>query len=410
MSETLIKVDNVSKKFCRSLKRSLWYGINDLKVEMFGRKQNKSILKKDEFWAVKDISFEVKRGECLGLIGRNGAGKSTLLKMLNGLINPDTGRIEMHGRTGALIELGTGFNPILTGKENVFTNGTILGFSQKEIREKYDAIVAFSELKEFMDTPLQYYSSGMKVRLGFAVAAQMEPDVLIIDEVLAVGDAGFRIKCYNEIYRILKKAAVILVTHSMPQVAKICNRVILLDNGVIQTDSIKVSEVTASYYNSFASEEMTVEGKGLAKIHEIKFGIDPEVLPISLSNSQPPLSIDVEKDEKATILMKFSIDRNIKKFIVLLSFSDVDQKLICQDYYLDQNESDPEKTKELCIEFNTTNFNTGKFSLSIHFMDFENDERRDILAGYRSIIKFSIVKKNFFGTSPILLRSTWKVL
>ena len=144
-------------------------------------------LRKDEFWAVRDVSFEVRRGECLGLIGHNGAGKSTLLKMLNSLNRPDSGRITMRGRVGALIELNAGFNPILTGRENIYNQAALLGFSKKETDAKFDAIVDFSEIEEFLDMPVQNYSSGMRVRLGFAVAAQMEPDILLIDEVLAVG-------------------------------------------------------------------------------------------------------------------------------------------------------------------------------------------------------------------------------
>lgn len=177
MSDVLVKVDNVSKKFCKSLKRSLWYGVKDTVGEMFGRTGGCE-LRNNEFWAVKDVSFELKRGECLGLIGHNGAGKSTLLKILNGLIKPDQGRVEMHGRIGALIELGAGFNPILTGRENIYNKGAILGFTKKEIDRKFDAIVDFAEIEEFIDMPVQNYSSGMKVRLGFAVSAQMDPDVV----------------------------------------------------------------------------------------------------------------------------------------------------------------------------------------------------------------------------------------
>jgi lipopolysaccharide transport system ATP-binding protein len=198
--EVLVKVEGVSKKFCRDLKRSLWYGVKDISSELFGAKKNGQLRPK-EFWAVDDVSFELRRGECLGLIGHNGAGKSTLLKMLNGLIKPDKGTITMHGRIGALIELGSGFNPILTGRENIYNNGSVLGFSRKEIDAKFDSIVEFAELSEFIDTPVQNYSSGMKVRLGFAVAAQMEPDVLLIDEVLAVGDIGFSFKCLIEYSR-----------------------------------------------------------------------------------------------------------------------------------------------------------------------------------------------------------------
>ena len=188
----LIQVDRVSKRFCRDLKRSLWYGVKDMTAELFGQSRAVDDLRKGEFWAVEDVSFAVRRGECVGLIGPNGAGKSTLLKMLNGLIKPDAGRITMRGRVGALIELGTGFNPILTGRENIYNNAAVLGLDKAFVDRRLDDIIAFAEIGDAIDAPVRSYSSGMKVRLGFAVAAHMEPDVLLIDEVLAVGDAGFR--------------------------------------------------------------------------------------------------------------------------------------------------------------------------------------------------------------------------
>lgn len=230
--DVLVKVEGVSKKFCRSLKRSLWYGVQDVSAEMFGRKGSHDELRKNEFWAVNDVSFELKRGECLGLIGPNGAGKSTLLKMLNGLVKPDKGRITMRGRVGALIELGAGFNPILTARENIYVNGSVLGFTKKEISRKFDAIVDFAEIEEFIYTPVQNFSSGMKVRLGFAVAAQMEPDVLLIDEVLAVGDDMFRRRCYRRIESFQNDGKTILfVSHNMQSVSSICSRALLVHAG-----------------------------------------------------------------------------------------------------------------------------------------------------------------------------------
>jgi lipopolysaccharide transport system ATP-binding protein len=191
-------------------------------------------LRDGEFWANKDISFELRRGECLGLIGRNGAGKTTLLKMLNGLIKPDAGTIEMHGRVGALIALGAGFNPILTGRENIYVNGSILGLSKEEIDSKIEDIIDFSEIPEFIDSPVQTYSSGMQVRLGFAVATALKPDILILDEVLAVGDAAFRHKCYHRINKLITNCAVILVSHSMEQISAISSSVGMMEKGKFQ--------------------------------------------------------------------------------------------------------------------------------------------------------------------------------
>jgi len=235
MSEALIKVDGASKKFCRSLKRSLWYGLQDLGREVTARRHGgDGQLRPDEFWAIKDVSFELKRGECLGLLGRNGAGKTTLLRMLNGLIKPDGGRIEMRGRIGALIALGAGFNPILTGRENIYINGSVLGLSRQEIDDKVEEIIDFSELAEFIDMPVQSYSSGMTVRLGFAVATSIQPDVLLLDEVLAVGDASFRHKCYQRIHRIISNCAVIIVSHSMDQIAAVASKVGLMHGGTLK--------------------------------------------------------------------------------------------------------------------------------------------------------------------------------
>ncbi len=295
-SDTLVKVEGVSKKFCKSLKRSLWYGVKDVMTELnpFGcssclvpsvsleeqslnqeqRTNNHELepaetlptLRRDEFWAVRDVSFELKRGECLGLIGRNGAGKSTLLKMLNGIIKPDAGRIEIRGRVGALIELSAGFNPILTGRENIYVKGSVLGFSRKEIDKKFDAIVDFAEIEDFIDTPVQNYSSGMKVRLGFAVSAQMEPDVLIIDEVLAVGDVGFRAKCYNTIYEICKNACVIFVSHSMPQVDRLCSSAIMLQKGIETLHTRETGPVIEEYHRLFVSETNSIRQADNVKV------------------------------------------------------------------------------------------------------------------------------------------------
>ena len=235
MSENLITVDGLSKKFCRSLKRSLWYGVQDLSSEFFGRSSSRgNALRYDEFWASNDISFELRRGECLGLVGRNGAGKTTLLRMLNGLIKPDRGRIELRGRVGALIALGAGFNPILTGRENIYINASILGISKSEIDQSIDGIVEFAELNEFIDAPVQSYSSGMQVRLGFSIATTLKPDVLLLDEVLAVGDTAFRAKCFERIGKIISGTGVIFVSHDENQIARICDRVLVLERGSVK--------------------------------------------------------------------------------------------------------------------------------------------------------------------------------
>jgi lipopolysaccharide transport system ATP-binding protein len=230
--DVLISVESVSKKYCRSLKHSMLYGISDVARDMFGLDGHSEHLRKTEFWAIDDVSFEVKRGECVGIIGANGAGKSTLLKLINGIVLPDKGKISIRGRVGALIELGAGFHPTLTGRENIYVNGAILGLRKKEIDRKFDAIVAFAELDDFIDSPVKFYSSGMYVRLGFAIAAHLNPDVLLIDEVLAVGDVAYRLKCFNHVRSLVESgSAIILVTHSQNDIARVCSRGIVLNHG-----------------------------------------------------------------------------------------------------------------------------------------------------------------------------------
>jgi lipopolysaccharide transport system ATP-binding protein len=233
MDDVLIDARDVSKILCRSLKRSIWYGVRDIAGEVVGNRRERSALRPYEFHAVQGVSFQVRRGECLGLIGRNGAGKTTLLRMLSGLIKPDSGQITMRGRIGALIALGAGFNPILTGRENIYINGSVLGLSKQEIDHKVEEIIDFAELRDAIDAPVRTFSSGMTVRLGFAIATAMNPDAVLLDEVLAVGDMSFRSKCYDRIGKLISKTAVIFVTHDMTQVLRICDRGLVLKNGLL---------------------------------------------------------------------------------------------------------------------------------------------------------------------------------
>lgn len=414
MSDTLVKVENVSKKFCRSLKRSLWYGMQDIGAELLGRSHQGQNglppLRADEFWAVQDINFELKRGDCLGLIGRNGAGKSTLLKMLNGLLKPDTGRIEMRGRIGALIELGTGFNPILTGRENVYVNGSVLGFSKKEIDRKFEAIVEFAEIDDFIDMPVKNYSSGMKVRLGFAVAAQMDPDVLLVDEVLAVGDVGFRIKCYNEIYRIMERAAVIFVSHSMPQVGKVCTRGMLLTNGTPDVVSHNIAEVIGAYYNLFGGENVTVEGNGKAQLKELLFGNhDAPIQVTTIHGLKESYEYMLDIDEKVFIQLALEIDASIESFFVLFTLSDVDQKPIAQMMSPAPLPNNGHETPVVKVNLDHLLLNTGKYTLAFHIMGTGSADWGEVVLGVRNIIKFSVKRNKFIGSAPILYNADWEL-
>ena len=207
------------------------------------------------FWALQDINFEIQPGEVVGIIGRNGAGKSTLLRILSRIIKPTTGEVDIYGRVGSLLEIGTGFHPDLTGRENVFLNGAIIGMKRDEIKRKFDEIVAFAEMEEFLDTPIKYYSAGMHLRLAFSVAAHFEPEILILDEVMAVGDASFRQKCQSKMKDVSREGrTIIFVSHDLASVERMCGRVFLIDGGRLQEEGPPAT-VIGGYLGRVASAQ-----------------------------------------------------------------------------------------------------------------------------------------------------------
>jgi lipopolysaccharide transport system ATP-binding protein len=249
MSDVVIKVENLGKKYLiRHQQRERYVALRDVMArgaKRFGKKllspfiihhsqsSNSPITaSKEDFWALKDVSFEINQGDRVGIIGRNGAGKTTLLKLISRITEPTTGRITLKGRVASLLEVGTGFHPELTGRENIFLNGAILGMSRVEIRKKFDEIVDFAEVEKFLDTPVKRYSSGMYVRLAFAVAAHLEPEILVVDEVLAVGDAAFQKKCIGKMEEVGREGRTVLfVSHNMGVIKNLCNEGMLLNKG-----------------------------------------------------------------------------------------------------------------------------------------------------------------------------------
>ncbi len=249
MSDAIIAVENLSKRYLVGHKTERYTALRDVigrRMRSLARKtidvaRGRQVVQGDaveEFWALRDVSFEVKRGEVLGIIGRNGAGKSTLLKILSRITEPTSGRVTLRGRVASLLEVGTGFHPELTGRENIFLNGAILGMTRAEVRRKFDEIVAFAEVEKFLDTPVKHFSSGMYVRLAFAVAAHLEPEILIVDEVLAVGDAEFQKKCLGKMDEVSHREGrtVLFVSHNMGIVSSLCPRAIWLNFGLVERD------------------------------------------------------------------------------------------------------------------------------------------------------------------------------
>lgn len=280
MSDLALSVANLSKSFNIDHRwnglgghRTLHDDLMNLPRRVLARLRQSHRPTSETFWALKNVSFDVKQGEVLGIIGANGAGKSTLLKILNRITEPTSGGADTYGRVGSLLEVGTGFHPELTGRENVFLNGAILGMTRAEIKKKFDEIVAFAEIEKFLDTPVKRYSSGMYVRLAFAVAAHLEPEILLIDEVLAVGDAPFQKKSLQKMEEVAANdgRTVIFVSHSMPTVARLCPRTIWLRGGEIEADGPS-DEVIQKYSNvTFVDQDRVSWPEGLsnAGVHEL---------------------------------------------------------------------------------------------------------------------------------------------
>ena len=246
----IIKVESLGKQYRLGGATSAYSTLRETLAGKLRSPLNGESADQKKFWALHDVSFQVEAGEVVGVIGRNGAGKSTLLKLLSRVTEPTKGRVELHGRVGSLLEIGTGFHPELTGRENIFLNGAILGMTQKEISQKFDDIVGFSEVEKFLDTPVKRYSSGMYVRLAFAVAAYLEPEILLVDEVLAVGDASFQRKCLDRMKDVGQRGRTVLfVSHNMPAVTRLCDRTILLDGGTVLEDGPS-HKVVGSYLRS----------------------------------------------------------------------------------------------------------------------------------------------------------------
>jgi lipopolysaccharide transport system ATP-binding protein len=271
MSTAVITAENLSKRYQRGMTATSGLLRDTLALairaphKLFGRNRQES------FWALKDVSIDVPQGEVLGLIGRNGSGKTTLLKILSRITRPTSGWAEIRGRVGSLLEVGTGFHPELTGRENTYLSGAILGMARQEIARKFDEIVAFAELDKFIDTAVKHYSSGMYVRLAFAVAAHLEPEILLVDEVLAVGDIRFQKKCLGKMGDVARAGrTVILVTHQLNQIRRLCHRVVWLDDGVIRRTG-PTAEVVGAYEAAMSSQDRTPADRPFDQKHGARF-------------------------------------------------------------------------------------------------------------------------------------------
>src|ERR1700724_468275 len=327
MSDLALSVANLSKSFNIDHRwnglgghRTLHDDLMNLPRRMFARLRQSHRPTSETFWALKNVSFDVKQGEVLGIIGANGAGKSTLLKILNRITEPTTGGADVYGRVGALLEVGTGFHPELTGRENIFLNGAILGMSRAEIRQKFDEIIAFAEIEKFLDTPVKRYSSGMYVRLAFAVAAHLEPEILIIDEVLAVGDAEFQKKCLGKMQDVAKGGRTVLfVSHNMGAVKMLCSRAICLASGQLVSEG-NADKVVAEYLRNMSDVANTL--RIVSKQQEVV------VEEVSMVSGQPGSLATVAKPNAIHFRVKYRLDDDIKGLRVGYTLRDSSGQMI----------------------------------------------------------------------------------
>ena len=335
MSEIAVKVDQISKRYRllkqgvqkRTLKNMLSAPLKNLR-DAASLTSNR-LKEEDSFWALKDISFDVKKGEVVGIIGKNGAGKTTLLKILSKITSPTGGRIEITGRVNSLLAVGTGFNPNLTGRENIYMNGTIHGMSKREIDNKFDEIVDFSGVEKFIDMPIKRYSSGMGVRLGFAVAAFLEPEVLIVDEVLAVGDLEFQQKCMGQMNAVSESGTtVLLVSHQMNSIKKLSDRVIVMDEGKIAMDTD--TNTAVKYYTQRNTENEAIEKMCFSA---------PECELLNLEILQAgEVKLDYHNTLPIDIIFMYVVKTEISNFYIQFLVTDEESNLIFEGYFREKDQ------------------------------------------------------------------------
>lgn len=402
MTEPAIKISNVSKRFLIGNVSSL--SLRETLTSVFSKKESKS-----EFIALNDINLEIQPGEAIGVIGKNGAGKSTLLKILSKITPPTEGKIEINGRIASLLEVGTGFHPELTGRENIYLNGTILGMTRKEINEQIDEIIAFSGVEKFINTPVKRYSSGMYVRLAFAVAAHLNPEILIIDEVLAVGDAEFQKKCLGKMNDVANSGRTVLfVSHNMGAINALCNRCVFLEKGELKytgdtQEAIRRYLQNPDHQNYSIKNHPTRSGNGNIRIEEIVI-TDKEYNPISTLFS----------GMEACFVLSFKANHPPQNLVFRIQVVS-DEGIIlftCNNFHSSSPFSELGKSEKVACHIPKIPMNSGNFALNIQCL--ENLEVTDEIEG---VFPFSVEKGDFFGTGKIpsvkqgvLVDHSWKVL
>jgi lipopolysaccharide transport system ATP-binding protein len=334
-SNTVISVENLSKKFCRNLRYSIIYGFKDAIKDMLGFSSKRDQIRPEEFWALDNISFSIQKGDVVGILGRNGAGKSTLLRILCGIYPPDIGTVAINGKIGALIALGAGFHPDMSGRDNIFLNASLMGARRSDVQSKLDEIISFAEIGEFIDSAVSTYSSGMTIRLGFSIAIHCAPDVIIADEVLAVGDLQFALKCYRKISEYRSQGGtILLVSHSIQQVRNFCNSAIWLENGTVRHigNSQDVCDAYEKYMFEKDEVQESLEINGSQKSNVLNYDSATRITLFEHLDKDLSRSNTFRSGEKIIIRAHFNCTRDVIDPVFTISIFNAENIQIISNY------------------------------------------------------------------------------
>lgn len=405
-NNTIIKVEGLSKKY---ILNKLAAEKSDLLVKnvlssLRGLSQKKQT---EEFYALKDVSFEIKQGDRVGIIGRNGAGKSTLLKILSRITPPTSGRIEYTGRMASLLEVGTGFHPDLSGRENIYLNGSILGMPKHEIDRKFDEIVAFAEVEKFLDTPVKRYSSGMYVRLAFAVAAHLDSDILIVDEVLAVGDAAFQKKCLGKMEDASQNSGktILFVSHNMGQISTLCNKGILLNKGVVEREG-NLQEIISQYFDSGSSEEVT------SFKYDTSSDKEYYIKQIRILNNKKEECKNFAHNESISLEIEVYQNTKLNDVLIGIHFYDMyDKRIFTSQLVISDKFDDVNKhTFLITVPHSILTPNTYHFSVGIHIPNIQViDEKQNVSSLYIYDNGSEFFKYQNVDYGSVFVNCDWKI-
>jgi len=393
----MLKVDKLYKKFTTSIHSSMINGFADVANVFLGKSNNKDMLRKNEFWSLQDINFSLDAGDSLGIIGENGSGKTTLLRILNGVYPPDRGSVRVNGSIGALIAIGAGFHPHMSGRENIKLNGTILGMNKNELANSFDSIVDFADIGSFLDAPVATYSSGMTVRLGFAIAIHSKCDILIADEVLAVGDLRFTLKCYRAIAEYRKAGGtLVLVSHSMQLVRNTCKKTLWLDKGKVAMHGDTQS--VCNSYEQFISEKDFVKSDGK---HGIVIQNDPlvDIVNVVFINSEGNESLQFEVGDSMRVRINYSCQREVVNPIFTVAFISIENITVvsnCSCYDSPNLLTRIINTGYVDFYINNLFIKPGSYDCNVNI---EEGSLENVLVWHERVYSFSVVtnKQAMFG-------------